>query len=129
MPRVIQGYSAGDVRKVGRKGRLEPKSQLDLDVDRPPDLAIEIDNSRNSTTSLPVYARLGVPEVWRYKPREKTLWFGRLVGDHYEPIERSLNLPRLTPALVVQALQEAGRLGETDWKPWLRAWALELPET
>jgi Uma2 family endonuclease len=108
--------------------RMRNKEEIDLDVDPPPDLAIEIDNKADSSKALKLYARLGAPEVWRYKPKKKTLWFGQLVGDHYEPIERSLNLPRLTPTLVVQALQEAGRLGETDWKPWLRAWALELPE-
>jgi Uma2 family endonuclease len=107
---------------------IRGKEDIDLDVDPPPDLAIEVDNKADSSRALKLYARLGVPEVWRYKPREKTLWFGRLVGDHYESIDRSLNLPRLTPALVVQALEEAERVGETDWKPWLRAWALELPE-
>ena len=50
------------------------------------------------------------------------------MGDHYEPIDRSLNLPGLTPALVLQALEEARRLGELDWKDWLLAWARELPE-
>jgi Uma2 family endonuclease len=104
------------------------KEDLDLDVDPPPDLAIEIDNKADSSKALKLYARLGVPELWRYKPRKKNLWFGRLVGDHYEPIERSLNLPWLTPALVVQALQEAERLGELEWKDWLLAWARELPE-
>ena len=107
---------------------IRNKEDLDLDVDPPPDLAIEIDNKADSSRALRLYARLGVPEVWRYKPRTKSLWFGRLAGDRYEPIERSPNLPRLTPALVLQALDEAGRLGETDWRPWLRAWTLELPE-
>jgi Uma2 family endonuclease len=104
------------------------KEEIDLDVDPPTDLAIEVDNKADSSKALKLYARLGVPEVWRYKARNKTLWFGRLVGDHYESIDRSLNLDRLTPALVAQALQEAGRLGELEWKDWLLAWARELPE-
>jgi Uma2 family endonuclease len=107
---------------------IRNKEDIDLDVDPPPDLAIEIDNKADSSKALMLYARLGVPELWRYKPKTKTLWFGRLAGDRYEPIERSLNLPRLTPALVLRALDEAGRLGEIDWRPWLRAWAVELPE-
>jgi Uma2 family endonuclease len=108
--------------------RMRNKEQIDLDVDPPPDLAIEVDNKVDSTKALKLYARLGVPEVWRYKPRTKALWFGRLEGEAYEPIDRSLNLPRLTPALVVQALTEAERLGGLEWKDWLLAWARDLPE-
>jgi len=107
---------------------IRNKEDIDLDVDPPPDLAIEVDNKADSAKSLELYVRLGVPEVWRYRPRQKTLWFGRLVGDHYESIDRSFNLPRLTPDLVVQALDQSGQMGEIDWRPWLRAWAVELPE-
>ena len=108
--------------------RMRNKDDIDLDVDPPPDLAIEVDHKADSSKALKLYARLGVPEVWRYKRKTKTLWFGRLVGDAYESIDRSLNLPRLTPALVVQALQEAERIGELEWKDWLLAWARDLPE-
>ncbi len=68
-----------------------------------------------------------MPEVWRYKPGKKALWFGRLVGDTYETVDRSVNLPRLTPALVLQAFEEAERLGESEWRTWLLAWAPSLP--
>jgi Uma2 family endonuclease len=108
--------------------RMRNKDDIDLEVDPPPDLAIEVDNPSDSSKALKLYARLGVPEVWRYKWKTKALWFGRLVGEKYEPIDRSLNLPRLTLALVVQALQEADRLGELEWKDWLLAWARDLPE-
>jgi Uma2 family endonuclease len=118
-----QGFYIGE-----NELRMRGMRDLDLDVDPPPDLAIEVDNKADSSKALTLYARLGVPEVWRYKARTKTLWFGRLVGDHYESIDRSLNLPRLTPDLVVQALGQADQMGQIDWKPWLRAWALELPE-
>jgi Uma2 family endonuclease len=108
--------------------RMRNKDEINLDVDPPPDLAIEIDHKADSTKALKLHARLGIPEVWRYKTKKKTLWFGRLAGETYETIERSLNLPKLTPTLVLRALDEAKRLGESDWKPWLRDWARDLPE-
>ena len=40
------------------------KDRIDLSVDPPPDLAIEIDLT--SKTQLEVYESLGVPELWRY---------------------------------------------------------------
>lgn len=41
------------------------KTRLDLSIDPPPDLAIEIDLT--SKTQLDIYAALGVPELWRYE--------------------------------------------------------------
>jgi Uma2 family endonuclease len=39
----------------------------DLAVDPPPDLAIEIDISAPEFEKASVYARLGVPEIWRWR--------------------------------------------------------------
>ena len=108
--------------------RMRNKDSIILEVDPPPDLAIEIDNKADSSRALALYARIGVPEIWRYKAKTKTLWFGRLVGETYQTIEHSLNLPRLTPALVLIALERMNEIGETAANPWLRDWARGLPE-
>src|SRR4029077_7401077 len=42
------------------------KMELDLLLDHPPDLAIEIDVSRSSLDRLSIYARLRIPEVWTF---------------------------------------------------------------
>ena len=108
--------------------RMHRRPELDLDVDPPPDLAIEVDYKSDSARALKLYARLGIPEVWRYKPKTRALWFGRLVGDTYETVEHSHNLPRLTPSLVLFALSKIDEMGETPCKPWLRDWARDLPD-
>jgi Uma2 family endonuclease len=107
------------------EARIRGKTTLDLSVDPPPTLAIEIDNLADSEAALPAYARLGVSEVWLYKARDRSLWFGRLAGEAYEEIRRSAVLPRLTPLLVLEALEAAhtGDLDELDWLDWLDAWA------
>lgn len=111
------------------KLRDREEETLDLTVDPPPDLAIEVDNKADSEVALPVYARLGVPEVWRYNAVDPDVWFGRLEGRHYLPIERSVCLPMLTPALVLEALNaRRGRgLGENAWARWVEEWARGLP--
>jgi Uma2 family endonuclease len=48
--------------------RMRKMKSLDLDTDPPPDLAIEMDNKADSTAARTVYARIGVPEAWRYAP-------------------------------------------------------------
>src|SRR5262249_45343136 len=45
--------------------RMVGKRQLDPDVDPPPDLVIEVDVTSSSLKRLPVFAAMGVPEVWR----------------------------------------------------------------
>ena len=110
--------------------RIRGKQTLDLTVDPPPNLAIEVDNKADTEAALPTYARIRVPEVWRYNARDRTLWFGRLAVEGYEETGRSLGLPRLTPSLVTEALETAlaGDMDELDWLDWLDAWARTLPE-
>ena len=112
--------------------RMRGQWEYDLGVDPPPSLAIEVEHSHDLTaTAMAVYARLGVPEVWRFRVRDRTLGMSRLVGDRYQELDRSVVLPKLTPALVVEALAryEVGDIGENAWFEWLKAWAQGLPES
>ena len=43
------------------------KDEIDLSIDPPPDLALEVDVTRSSIPKLPIYQSLGVPEVWRWR--------------------------------------------------------------
>ncbi len=42
------------------------KPRIDLSIDPPPDLAVEIDITRRSIPRQPIYASLGIPELWRF---------------------------------------------------------------
>lgn len=48
-----------------RRGGVNGKDRIDLTVDPPPDLAIEVDVA--SKTGLDAYLALGVPELWRFE--------------------------------------------------------------
>jgi Uma2 family endonuclease len=65
-------------RKICRNG-LEPdecyyvqsvsrvrNAEVDLDIHPPPDLLIESDYTKSSLPREPVYAGLGMPELWRF---------------------------------------------------------------
>lgn len=112
----------------GDEGRMRTREELDLTVDPPPDLAIEVDNTRDSAESLAVYARLGVPEVWRYRVEDRTVRILRLADRAYREVDRSVSLPVLTPALIHEALDRyaAGDLGRIAWARWVEAWARGL---
>jgi len=42
------------------------KDRLDLTIDPPPDLVVEVDVTSRSIKREPIYAALGVPELWRF---------------------------------------------------------------
>jgi Uma2 family endonuclease len=50
---------------LGNALSVRGKDQIDLAVDPPPDLMVEIDLSRSSLRRLAIYATLKVPEVWQ----------------------------------------------------------------
>jgi Uma2 family endonuclease len=71
------------------------KKRLDLDIDPPPDLAIEVDLT--SPTQLSAYEALAVPEIWRYQ--QGTLAIFILTEGHY--LESTVS--SLFPSLPVQS--------------------------
>src|SRR5207302_5325881 len=70
---------------------------IDLTVQPPPDLAIEVEVSHLTDEAMTVWGRLGVPEVWRFGPNAEQFDF-RLRGEDgiYTRFERSRALPGLT---------------------------------
>src|SRR5206468_1013768 len=58
-----------------------------------PDLILEAENTTDCLDRMPVFAGLGVPEVWRID--EDAVRAFRLVGDGYEETATSLHLPFL----------------------------------
>jgi Uma2 family endonuclease len=115
-----------------RAEAIARKATIDLSIDPPPDLAIEVDNTASSHWKLPVFARLGVPEVWRYDVAVGSLWFGRLQGDRsYLAIERSDALPMLTREWVLSAVMRGRDLVDSRWEASLDKWILQelIPPT
>ena len=96
------------------RGRIS----LDLTVDPPPSLWVEVDNWGSSKAKIPLYAGLKIPEVWRYRVRRRTLWFGRLdgAGDGYDEIAASEALPGLTPAMVLEMLDDENAWDVAAWR-------------
>lgn len=45
---------------------IRAKEEIDLSVDPPPDLTVEVDLSRSPKSRMSVYAAIRVPEVWRF---------------------------------------------------------------
>jgi Uma2 family endonuclease len=99
------------------RGRLA----IDLTKDPLPDLVIEVDVTSPSLDKFPIYAALGVPEIWLYKNERIT--FYKLVGNSYKEIKRSLALPVLTSEKATEFLQKGLTERSSTWFRKVREWA------
>jgi Uma2 family endonuclease len=69
------------------------EEEFDAAIHPPPDLAIEIDITRRSIPRQPIYAALGVPEIWRFDSEK--LQVLHLSANKYVEGNASLALPFL----------------------------------
>lgn len=107
------GLEADECYYIQHYAQVVGKPSIDLAVDPPPDLAVEVDLSRSSINKRGVYARLGVPELWRlYDERFECLRLS--AGGEYVAVPDSVALPGLPLGLVVEALRQRASLGEAE---------------
>jgi Uma2 family endonuclease len=63
--KMSAGIEPDDCFYIQNHAAMIGRERIDLSVDPPPDLAIEVDDT--SKTQLSAYEALGVPEIWRYE--------------------------------------------------------------
>lgn len=102
---------------------LGNRIKLDFTVDPPPDVVVEVDIHHDSTGNDPIYAALGVPEIWRYDGWKATIL--HLQEDGYVEAETSDALPMITSAILTEyltRLQEDGEFAAIiAFDEWLRS--------
>ncbi len=49
--------------------RIRHNREIDLSIDPPPDLAIEVEVTRSILDKLAIYSEVGIPEIWRVRGR------------------------------------------------------------
>jgi len=103
---------------------VKGKNDLDLKIDPPPDLVIEIDITSPSIKKIPIFARLGVPEVWRYDGQRWSIL--TLDGAEYVELAESRVLPGLTCAMITDFLEESRTMRRPEWLRRVRQWAQQV---
>ena len=81
---------------------------LDLNAGAPPDLAVEVDVTSPGLSKLPIYAALGVPEVWVWDAADASLTVRRLFGDGYQIVPNSRELPGFPVAAAADLIRDRG---------------------
>lgn len=100
------------------------RDELDFTIDPPPDLAVEIDISRDSWRRLKVFAKVGIPEVWRHDGDKLEILRLDAKGQYRKSAE-SVALPGVRPADVDRLLERRQELSETQLARSFRDWVRE----
>jgi Uma2 family endonuclease len=107
---------------IQNEAQVWGKDKINLQIDPPPDLAIEIDITSSSLNRFAIYAKLGVPEVWRYDGHVITIH--QLVGDLYVLCDRSIAFPLLQTIDLQNFLELKSTLKENALIRQVREWAI-----
>jgi Uma2 family endonuclease len=117
----LAGLESDNCFYLQNEAKVRGKLDLDLTQDPPPDLALEIDITSKSLNRFPIYARLGVPEIWCYDAGKLKIYL--LENGEYIESETSLVFPGLPirelPKLIEEHRNEGRRAIRKAVKNWV----------
>lgn len=105
-----KGIEPDECYYITNETLIRGKLDINLTIDPPPDLAIEIDITSSSLDRLGIYATVGIGEIWRFDGQE--LFIYCLKHGNYEQQENSQVLPILSKSIILKFLKKRGEIGE-----------------
>jgi Uma2 family endonuclease len=119
--RKRRGLEPDECFWIANESKVRGKTRIDLRIDPPPDLTLEIDITHSSLNRLAIYAALAILEVWRFDGR--VLTFLVLAADgKYVEAATSGSFPGLTAADLLPFLALRGQIDENAVVRQFRAW-------
>ncbi|MFM1843892.1 MAG: hypothetical protein RLZZ490_2635 [Cyanobacteriota bacterium] len=119
-----QGVEPDSCYYLHHEPQVRGKQHIDLTVDPPPDLVLEIDITRGSLDKFPIYSNLGVPEIWRFNGDRLGVFILNPESKEYQPVNVSPTFPFLPPDRIPELIQRSLAIGETaalrEFRQWLR---------
>ena len=104
------------------ESRIRGLSRFNLEQDPPPDLALEIDLTNKSLNRRPIYARLGIPEIWNYDIEQAQLTIYQLNEDSYSISETSSIFPQISILEIPQILNRHRQEGRLATRRIMKDW-------
>lgn len=105
---------------------IRGKLDFDLTKDPPPDLVLEIDVTHKSLDRFPIYARLGVPEIWRYEKGQIKIY--QLQGNGYVETLTSLVFSLTLIQQIIPFIQQHQAVGKKAMRRAFRDWVRQQIE-
>lgn len=106
-------YIQNQPRVAGRK--------VDLAIDPPPDLVVEVDITHTDIDKNRLYAAMGVPELWRYNGRDWRIF--QLQDGEYQECDRSPTFAWVEKGNLYQFLDQAQQdeiAAERTWRQFVQ---------
>jgi len=123
--RMQRGLEADDCFYIENETAIRGKKRIDLDIDSPPDLALEIDIT--SRTRFDNYQVLGVKELWRFDGT--ALQINILKNGEYVQVEESPYFPGFPLREVIpQYLERSKTEGRNKTMKAFRSWVRTMNE-
>lgn len=119
-----RGLEPDECWYIQHEEQMRNRDAIDLTIDPPPDLVVEVEVSRSVIDRLEIYARLGVPQVWRYDG--ETVTFCVLEPDGtYRESPASPTFPQLESQTLTDFLRKRSEMSETALVKLFREWVRE----
>jgi Uma2 family endonuclease len=119
-----KGLEPDECYYIQNAAAVRGRRKLDFTKDPPPGLAVEVDVTSRSLPRMPIYAALGVPELWRQSASGlQFLTLNR--PNEYIPSARSIAFPFLAPADLERFLKMLYLLDSSKIRREFRQWVRE----
>ncbi len=116
-----KGFEPDSCFYIQHADAIQENQEIDIAVDPPPDLSIEVDITSGSLNRFPLFAAVGIPEVWRFDGKRVAIF--RLNSGAYVEAPNSRALPPVTGEILTHFLEESQKLKSTAWLRKIRQWA------
>lgn len=116
-----RGFEPNACFYVRDAARMRGRKRIDLTVDPPPDLVIEVDITSPSLGKFPIFAGLGVAEVWRCDGEQLQIF--RLIDGDYVQASESVALPGVTGDVPMRFIESGKTERRAAWLRSVREWA------
>ena len=119
--KLKKGFEPDTSFYIENADAIRGKKRLNLAVDPPPDLVIEIEVTEPLLPRLPIFAAVRVPEIWCCEG--ETVRILRLDRGNYREFKRSAALSPLTADVITDFLRRSSRAKRPAWMRAVREWA------
>lgn len=121
---LAQGFEPDACFYFKHSAHIRGLKRIDLQIDPVPELVIEIDITHPSLNKFPIYASLGIPEVWRYHRQALTIL--RLEDGAYREQEGSGVFAGVKTEELTRFIEDSQSINRPLWSRSVREWARSL---
>lgn len=118
---MLKGIEPDSCFYIQNEPLVRGKRKLDLTIDPPPDLALEIDVTNR--THPEIYQSLAVPELWRYQEGKLQILLlvdGKYIESESSAIFPDFSLLEVIPQYLTQCRTEGRNKGIRAFRSWVK---------